>query len=83
MKDEIKERVSYLREWMKLSDKEAKTAARFIMKHRKCRSPIQNTLAHVQYVISFSETSIGSFVKIQCNKCHKEKDISDEVRSNW
>lgn len=82
MKDEIKERISYLKSDMKLSDKEAENAAMFIQKHRKCYTICQ-TLGRIRYIISYHEGSIGSFIRIQCTNCNKEKDISDEVRSNW
>ena len=32
---------------------------------------------------NYLKQHMGSFVKIQCEKCHKEKDISDDARSNW
>lgn len=77
-----KEEIKFLANTMRLSDKEAKNAAKFIKKHRECTTP-SRSLANVQYVISFHETSMGSFVKIQCEKCNAEKDISDDERSNW
>ena len=67
---------------MKLSDKEAENAARFINKHRTCTTE-SRSFNNVKYTIAFSETSMGSFVKIECEKCHGEKDISDDARSNW
>jgi len=75
--------VEWLIKEMQLSKKEAKSASRFIQKHRKCKRSIGPTFAPVKYVISYNLTSMGSFVKIQCEKCNKEKDISDNVRSNW
>ena len=81
MKDEIKERILYLKRDMKLSDKEAEYAARFIQKHRRCKTICQS-FGKITYVISFHQGVMGSFVKIHCEKCDKEKDISD-VRSNW
>ncbi|UCF12964.1 MAG: hypothetical protein JSW06_01580 [Thermoplasmatales archaeon] len=75
--------VEYIMMGIQLSTKEAKNAARFTQKHRKCRCPIEPTFAPVKYVVSFYETSAGSFVKISCEKCGKEKHISDDVRSNW
>lgn len=81
-KDEIMKRISYLMNDMKLSFTEAETAIKFIMKHRNC-STICKSFNQVKYTIYFSETSMGSFIKIQCEKCNMEKDISDEVRSNW
>jgi len=77
-----KEEIKFLVNTMRLSDKEAKNAANFIKKHRECKTPSQS-LGNIQYVISFHQGSMGSFVKIQCEKCHKEKDISDDERSNW
>jgi len=77
-----KEEVEYLMRTMRLSNKEAKNAARFIKKHRECKTICQS-LGRIRYVISFHQGSMGSFVKIQCEKCHGEKDISDDVRSNW
>ena len=74
--------IIYLMKTMKLSEKEANNAARFINKHRACPR-LNRSFNNVKYTISFSETSIGSFVKIECDKCHAEKDISDKVRSNW
>ena len=74
--------VEYLMKTMMLSNKEAKNAARFIKKHKECKTICQS-LGKITYVISFHQGSIGSFVKIQCEKCDKEKDISDDVRSNW
>ena len=67
---------------MKLSDKEAENASRFIKKHRTCTTE-NRSFNNVKYTIAFSETSMGSFVKIECEKCHSELDISDDVRSNW
>lgn len=77
-----KEEVEFLMKTMRFSDKEAKNAARFIKKHRECKT-LSQSLGNIQYVISFHQGSMGSFVKIQCEKCHTEKDISDDVRSNW
>ena len=74
--------VEYLIKTMRLSNKEAKNAAKFIKKHKECKTICQS-LGRIRYVISFHQGTIGSFVKIQCEKCHKEKDISDDVRSNW
>ena len=67
---------------MKLSDKEAENAARFIKTHKTCTTE-SRPFNNVKYTITFSETSMGSFVKIQCEKYHAEKDTSDDVRSNW
>ena len=77
-----KEEFEYLLKTMRLSNKEAENAARFIKKHIECKT-LSQSLGNITYVISFHQGSIGSFVKIQCEKCHKEKDISDDVRSNW
>lgn len=75
------EEEDYLKKTMRLSDNEVKNAVRFLEKHR-CRTTICRSMK-IQYTISFCETSIGSFVKIQCGICDKEKEISDEIRSNW
>ena len=72
----------YLKNEMRLSDKEVTSAIRFIQKHRKCKTICQS-IGQAHYTISFSDTSIGSYVKITCEKCHKEKHISDDVRSNY
>ena len=77
-----KEEGEFLMKTMRLSNKEAKNAARFIKKHRECKTICQS-LGRIRYVISFHQGSIGSFVKIQCEKCDKEKDISDDARGNW
>lgn len=74
--------LKFLTKTMRLSDKEAENATRFIKKHRTCTTE-SRSFNNVKYTIAFSETSIGSFVKIECEKCHSEKDISDDVRSNW
>ena len=74
--------LNFLKETMRLSDKEAENAEVFIKKHKACTTE-NRSFNNVKYTIVFSETSMGSFVKIQCEKCHKEKDISDDVRSNW
>ena len=69
--------IIYLMKTMRLSEKEAN-----INKHRACPR-LNRSFNNVKYTISFSETSIGSFVKIECDKCNAEKDISDNIRSNW
>ena len=74
--------LDFIKENVKLSDKEAKNADRFIKKHRECKTE-NRSFNNIKYKIIFSETSLGSFVMIQCEKCHKEKDSSDDVRSNW
>ena len=81
-KTEIEERIENLKRYVRLSDDEASNAAKFIKKHRECKTICQS-LGKIQYVISFHTGSIGSFVKIQCEKCHAETDISDDVRSSW
>lgn len=74
--------LEFLIKTMKLSDKEADNAALFINKHRACTTE-NHSFNNVKYTIAFSETSMGSFVKIECEKCQSEEDISDDVRSNW
>ena len=82
MKDEIKERISYLKRDMKLSDKEAEYAARFIRKHRRCKTICQS-LGRIRYIVSFHDGPVGTYVTIKCENCNEKDDISDEVRSNW
>lgn len=74
--------LKFLTKTMRLSDKEAENAEVFIKKHKTCTTE-SHSFNNVKYTIAFSETSMGSFVKIECEKCHSEKDISDDVRSNW
>jgi len=75
------EEEDYLEKEIQLSHKEVKSAVRFIEEHRNCTTVSQSM--HIHYTISFSDTSIGSFVKIKCEICEKEKHISDDIRSNW
>jgi len=77
-----KEEVEFLVKTMRLSNEEAKNAAKFIKTHKNCTTE-SRSFNNVKYTITFSETAMGSFVKIQCEKCHKEKDISDDIRCNW
>ncbi len=81
-KKEFEEKISYLLRDMKLSVKEAKNAARFIIKHRSCPT-ICRSFCQTKYEITFSVCSVGSWVTIKCDKCSKHRDISDDVRSNW
>jgi len=66
---------------MKPYEKELNNATRFINKHRAYTDLIR-FFNNVKYEITFSETSIDSFVKIQREKRHTEKDILDNIRSN-
>ena len=77
-----KEEIEFLIKTMRLSNKEAKNAAKFTKAHKNCITE-SRSFNNVKFTIVFSETSIGSFVKIQCEKCHAEEDISDDARSNW
>ena len=81
-KTEIQERALYLKRDMKLSVIEAEYAAKFIRKHRRCKTICQS-LGRIRYIVSFHDGSLGTYATIKCENCNEEEDISDEVRSNW
>lgn len=51
-----------------LSKKERERYEEFRKKHRECRSLVE---------VSFIPTGIGNIVKVKCNGCKKNKDITD------
>ena len=67
----------YLMKTMKLYEKEVNNSTRFINKHRAYTN-LNRFFNNVKYTIPFSETPLVSFVRIECNKCYIEKDISDK-----
>lgn len=56
---------------IKLTDIEVKSFKKFQKKHRK----ICNKNTNFSYIIT--PTGIGTGINIRCNKCMKEKDITD------
>lgn len=72
--------LNFLKESMRLSNNEAENAAKFINKHREGKTG-SHSFNNVKYTIAFSETSLGNFVKIECEKCHTKKHIQRNTRS--
>ena len=80
MKD--KKDIVCLMKQMRLSQSEVEQAFQFINKHRTCTTPCRS-IGQTQYTIAFHTCSLGSWVTIDCGKCHNKMNISDEVRLNW
>ena len=63
----------------KLSDKEEKDAKEFREKHYKTCSHLLTTSTNgkAQFTYTFTPISIGNILKIKCNACGEELDITD------
>ena len=65
-----------------LSDKEYESAEAFKKEHRACTEKLPcATDGKYPFTYSFTRGSIGSIVKIKCNGCGKEQNITDF--DNW
>ena len=62
----------------KLSDKECQAAEEFIKEHNKqCDTPYSGANGCPKFSYIFSPFGLGTFVRIRCNVCKNEKNITD------
>jgi len=64
-----------------ISDKECESIENFKKKHRESCVSKQNLTLGEYWTYSFLPTGLGSVVKIKCNLCVEEEDVTDV--SNW
>lgn len=64
----------------KLNEVEQKAYEEFISQHKGCASKFYSAIGG-KISITFTPTGLGDIIVVKCNKCGKEKDITDT--SNW
>ena len=62
----------------KLNETEVKEYTAFVDKHKSCKC---SATTGGKISIIFTPTGLGDVIVVKCNKCGKEKDITDI--SNW
>ena len=60
-----------------LNKKEEKEFNSFTEKHRKCRENSEDCLGNYFFSYKIIPTGIGDIIKIKCEQCGEEKDITD------
>ena len=60
-----------------LNEKEEKEYIDFVKKHKKCREHSEDCLGNFYLSYKITPTGIGDIIKIKCEQCGEEKDITD------